>query len=77
MQLMRLAMVVIATLAVAGSYFQEWRRLALIKRLPGPQARAYYEATRQRDERLLGAVTVVLAAAAIAAGVYALATRVS
>jgi hypothetical protein len=74
MVLMRLALVVLATLSVAGSYFQEMRRLSAIKRMPGDKARAFYEATRHRDERLLTGVTVVLAAMAVSAGVYALVT---
>jgi hypothetical protein len=75
MQLVRLAIVIIATLAVTGSYLQEARRLSLIKRMPGEKARAFYEATRQRDERLLTAVTAVLAVAAVAAGIYAVVSR--
>jgi hypothetical protein len=74
MVLLRLALVVLATLSVAGSYFQEMRRLSVIKRMPGDKARAYYEATRHRDERLLTGVTVVLALMAAGAGVYALVT---
>jgi hypothetical protein len=75
MQLVRLAIVVIATLVVTGSYLQEMRRLSVIKRLPGDKARAYYEATRQRDERLLTVVTVALAVMATAAAVYVLLAR--
>jgi hypothetical protein len=72
MQLIRLIVVIVATLAVTGSYLQEARRLSLIKRMPGDKARAFYEATRERDERLLTAVTVVLAAMALAAGAWVL-----
>ncbi len=70
MQLIRLAVVIVATLAVTGSYLQEARRLSLIKRMPGDKARVFYEATRERDERLLTAVTVVLAAMALAAAAW-------
>jgi hypothetical protein len=75
MQLVRLAIVVIATLAVSGSYFQEMRRLSVIKRMPGDKARAYYEATRERDERLLAGITIALAVMAVAAAVYVLVGR--
>jgi hypothetical protein len=72
MQLVRLAIVIIATLAVSGSYFNEMRRLSVIRRLPGDKARVYYEATRERDERLLTGITVALAVMAVASGVFAL-----
>jgi hypothetical protein len=75
MQLIRLAIVVIATLAVSGSYFQEMRRLSVIKRMPGDKARAYYEATRERDERLLTGITIALAVMAVASAVYVLVGR--
>jgi hypothetical protein len=74
MVIMRLALVVLVTLSVAGSYFNEMRRLSVIKRLPGDKARAYYEATRHRDERLLTGVTLALLVMAVAAGVYAVVT---
>jgi hypothetical protein len=70
MQLLRLAVVVIATLAVTGTYLLEVRRLSIIKGMPGDKARRFYEATRERDERLLTWVTAVLLAMAIAAAVY-------
>ena len=72
MQLVRLAIVIVATLAVTGSYLQEVRRLSVIKRLPGAKARVYYETTRERDERLLTGITVALAVMAVASAVYAL-----
>jgi hypothetical protein len=71
-QLVRLVIVIVTTLAVTGSYLQEMRRLSVIERLPGQEARAYYEATRERDERLLIAVTIGLVVLATAAGIYAL-----
>jgi mannose/fructose/N-acetylgalactosamine-specific phosphotransferase system component IIC len=71
MQLLRLAIVIAATLAVAGTYLQELRRLAQIKAMPGHKARAYYEATRERSERMLTAITVGLAVMAVAAAAYA------
>jgi hypothetical protein len=72
MQLLRLLIVVAATLVVTGSYLNELRRLSVIKRLPGDKARAYYEATRERDERLLTAITAVLALMALGAAAYVL-----
>jgi hypothetical protein len=70
MQLVRLAIVIVATLAVAGTYLQEVRRLSIIRGMPGDKARRYYEATRERDERMLTWVTVILALMATTAGVY-------
>ena len=75
MQLLRLIVVVITTLAMTGSYLQELRRLGVIRRLPGDRARAYYEATRQRDERFLAAVAAVLALMAVAALAYTFVRR--
>jgi hypothetical protein len=70
MQLFRLALVILATLAVVGRYLQEMHRLSVIKRLPGAQARAYYERTRDRSERFLAALTGALAVLAVATVVY-------
>jgi len=62
-----LIIVVVAGLTTAGQLWQERQRLKVIERLPGRQARDHYEATRSRDERLMVAVTVLLALAAVAA----------
>jgi hypothetical protein len=70
MQLFRLALVILATLAVVARYLQEMHRLSVIKRLSGPQARAYYERTRERGERFLGLLAAALAALAVAALLY-------
>jgi hypothetical protein len=70
MQLFRLIIVVLATLAVTGRYLQEVRRLSVIRRLPGKEARAYYERTRDRSERFLTIFTAGMAVLAIAAVVY-------
>jgi hypothetical protein len=75
MQLLRLIVVVVTTLAMTGSYLQEVRRLSIIRRLPGDRARAYYEATRQRDERLLTVLALVLALMAAAAVLYTFVLR--
>lgn len=72
MQLFRLALVIATTLAVVARYLQEQHRLSVVKRLPGPQARAYYERTRERGERLLGVAAVGLGALAVGAVVYTL-----
>ena len=67
MRVLRLILVVVAGLTTAAQLWQERQRLKLIERLPGRQARDYYEATRARDERLMVAVTALLAVAAVAA----------
>jgi hypothetical protein len=68
--LFRFALVVGATLIAFARYLQETRRLSIIKRLPGPQARDYYERTREHGERFLAGLAAVLVALAIAAVVY-------
>ncbi|HXU82898.1 MAG TPA: hypothetical protein VN914_15970 [Polyangia bacterium] len=70
MQLFRLILVIATTLAVVARYLQEQHRLSVVKRLPGPQARAYYERTRERSERFLAVLAVILTALAIGAVVY-------
>ena len=60
-------LVVAAALTALGQLLQERRRLDVVKRLPGREARDFYEATRERDERSMLAVTVVLALAAVGA----------
>jgi hypothetical protein len=70
MPILKIVLIAAALLAVVGQYLQEMRRLVVIKKLPGAQARDYYERTRQRNERLLLAGTVVLAAGAVAVTIY-------
>jgi hypothetical protein len=65
--MLRLILFVAVALTTAGQLYQERRRLKTLERLPGPKARDHYEATRTRDERLMVAVTAVLALAAVAA----------
>jgi len=72
MQLFRLILVVATTLAVVARYLQAQHRLSVIKRLPGPQARAYYERTRDRSERFLAVLTGLLAVAAVGTVLYTL-----
>jgi hypothetical protein len=62
-----LILVVVVGLTTAAQLVQERRRLKVMERLPGREARDYYEATRARDERLMLAVTATLAVAAAAA----------
>lgn len=70
MQLLRIVLVLAALLAVVGQYLQEMHRLVTIKKLPGLQARDYYEATRQRGEKLLLVGTVALALLAVGTAIY-------
>lgn len=71
MQLFRFVIVIAATLAVVGRYLQELHRLSVIKKMPGARARAYYESTRERSERMLTVVTGALVVLAIGGAVYA------
>jgi hypothetical protein len=70
MQLFRLILVIATTLAVVARYLQEQHRLSVVKRLPGAQARAYYERTRERSELFLAVLAVALTVLAIGAVVY-------
>jgi len=63
----RVIFVVATALTTLGQLLQERRRLDIVRRLPGREARDFYEATRERDERSMLAVTVVLALAAVGA----------
>lgn len=65
MQLVRLIVVVLAGVAAAAGYIHEGRRLEKIRGLPGEEARDYYEAGRNRDERAMWMIAVALAAAAV------------
>jgi hypothetical protein len=66
----RLVLVIVTTIAVAGRYLQEAHRLSVIKRLPGPRARDYYERTRENSERFLTWLTAGLVVGAVAAIIY-------
>lgn len=67
MRVLRLILVIVAGMTTAAQLWQERQRLKVIERLPGRQARDYYEATRTREERLMVGVTALLALAAMAA----------
>lgn len=70
MRLVKLALVALSALAVAGHYWQQARRLTIIRGLSGQQARAYYEATRERGERMMTLLAAFFAASAVGALVY-------
>jgi hypothetical protein len=65
--LFRLILVAAAVVTALAQFLQERHRLKVIERLPGRQARDYYERTRERDERLMIGLTAVLAIASAAA----------
>ena len=65
--ILRILLIAAAALGAVAQFLQERRRLEVIKGLSGRQARDYYEATRERGERFMIAVTVVLALAGAAA----------
>ena len=67
MPILRILLIVAASLGAVAQFLQERRRLEVIKGLSGRQARDYYEATRERGERFMIVVTVVLALAGAAA----------
>jgi hypothetical protein len=73
--IVKIALVALALLTVVGQYLQEMHRLSVIRRLPGAQARDYYERTRQRSERAMAVVTALLAMGAAAAMVYTFVIR--
>jgi hypothetical protein len=60
----RIVVVVAACASAIAQFLQERRRLDVIKGLPGREARDYYEATRERGERFMLALTLLLALAA-------------
>lgn len=70
MKLIKLALIAVSSLAVVGHYLQQRRRLGIIRGLPGHKARAYYEATRQRDEWMMVVLAALFATGAAAALVY-------
>ena len=65
MPLVRIILVLAASLGALGQFLQERRRLEIVKRLPGREARDYYEATRERSERFMTFVTALLVVAAV------------
>jgi hypothetical protein len=73
--ILRILLIAAAALASVAGFLQERRRLEVIKGLPGPRARDYYEANRERGERFMIVVTSVLALAGIAALAVTFGTR--
>jgi hypothetical protein len=59
MQMLRIALLLLAAAAAAGQYLQERYRLTVIEKLPGPEARARVEALRRRSERGMTVLAVV------------------
>jgi len=55
----------------AGQYLAERKRLAVLRGLPGPQARDHYERFRKRYDRQLLIVTICACAAAAGTFAYA------
>jgi hypothetical protein len=70
--IVRIIIVLGAFVTAVAQFLTERHRLKVIERLPGREARDYYEATRERDELLMVAVTATLALAAVAALVVTL-----
>jgi hypothetical protein len=66
-QLLRVVLILLAAAGAAGQYVQERYRLTVVERLPGREARAYYEGRRRRSHRVMMVVTVVAAAGGLAA----------
>lgn len=64
-QLVRLVFLAVTALVTATGYIQEGRRLNRIRELRGREALAYYERGRARGDRMMWAVALALAAAAL------------
>ena len=77
MSIVRIIVVLGASIAAVAQFLTERHRLKVIRRLPGREARDYYEANRERGERLMIAVTAALALAAIVALVMIVRWRMS
>jgi hypothetical protein len=65
--ILRIVLVLGAVITAVAQFLTERHRLKVIERLPGREARDYYEATRERGERLMMAVAGVATIAAVAA----------
>jgi hypothetical protein len=66
MRMVRLAIVGLAAVAVAGRYWRERVRLRTVEKLSGPEGMRYLETTRGRSDRLLPIVTALFVLGAIA-----------
>jgi hypothetical protein len=67
MQLLRIALVLLAGAAVAGQLLQERFRLSVIEKLPADQALARYQVSRRKGERGMVILTVVSGVIGLAA----------
>ncbi|HEX4404297.1 MAG TPA: hypothetical protein VH560_05685 [Polyangia bacterium] len=67
MSIVRIILVLGAGITAVAQFLTERHRLKVIQRLPGREARDYYEATRERGERLMIGVTVAIGLAALGA----------
>ena len=67
MQLLRAIFVLLAVAAATGQYLQEHYRLLRIDKVPAAQARERNERLRQRSERLMLALAIGSAVAAVVA----------
>jgi hypothetical protein len=65
--IVRIILVLGAGITAVAQFLTERHRLKVIQRLPGREARDYYEATRERGERLMIGVTVAIGLAALGA----------
>ena len=66
MRVVRLAIVGLAAVAVAGRYWRERVRLRAIEKMSGPEGLRFLESTRGRSDRLLPIVTGLFVLGAIA-----------
>lgn len=73
MRLVQLAIVGLATVAVAGRYWRERTRLRIVEKLSGPEGLRFLEQTRGRSDRVLPIVTALFVAGAVAAMAFMLA----
>lgn len=67
MRLLKLAVIAVVGLAVAGHWWQQARRLTIVSALPARKARDFLEATRARDEWMMAVVAAIFAVGALAA----------
>ena len=67
MRLLNAALIILTGLATVAGYLQEKKRLATIRALPAARARDLYDVAQKRRERVMIAVTVILALGAVSA----------
>lgn len=70
MNLVRLAVSLLAVAFVAGQYFQERRRLAQIEQMAPREAQVFYEKHRRQTERFLTLFSIGFCITAAAALTY-------